>query len=972
MINSSTTKLWLLVLIIGISSILTAIPQNELYEFGIGFPMKATPNAQVIVGSPAQGTAALSWTELGGLNVLGDGTAYDVSVNHRVAGDRFNGTYYVAGYWDLDNNNEWVEIGNFPGAQPCDQFFSTAYAISQDGSTLAGMGWNANWHVDAFKWTAATGFTNLCPGSPTNSRVNCLSGDGTIAGGWKETDFGPRQPVIWDANNEMTIIGGPESMGEVIGISTDAHYKVGCYGNYGFSYHDNELETFGYDDFTTVACWSNTSGLTVGVSRNFWEMIQMGFVYSTDLGYHDATEYFTSMGVAGMEGVTILNVGWVSDDGKTFTGGCMTATELTGFIIKLSDGGNIAGTITLTGGNGNITDVSVVTGSFVAHPQANGTYNLNLPQGTYSVTASLPGYVSQTQNDIQVVEGQTVSNTNFNLAAIQNAGFIQGNVTITGGIGNITTATVSAGTYTTHPDLNGFYQLIVPAGTYEVVAEMENYITQNIPNIQVTANQTYTLNIELLNVNTPAFFNLHVNVDEPTDLTKAKIIVDGILNFLNAEGDCSGQIVFGEKRLNVFIPGYKALNAQTVNFAPMDTTDIVINMEKIWYDPQNVNAQSNGLISWEKPLPPTAWRDNFDTWANQSSIALGNPGWHPWNFVIEGENDAFITDQEAYSGEKSLHVTSSTDVIVDIADYISATYYTSGVYNVNFKIKVTEGNCAHYNIIRTLYGEAGIEFGVELFFRENGTINIMTAGTENNTLTYNHGEWIDIKQEINLDQDQGRLWINGTLAETWQWSLDSFSGVQGENALTFVDFSGEPKPGSDETGDFFLDDFCFYAPAADLVTGYNLYLDNLNAPYMSNLTALEYTLSNVPSGTHTYAVSALYPNHESDLLTHSFSLIGTNDPSQAYTLSLGSYPNPFNPSTTISYSLPRQGNVEINIYNVKGQRVKNLVHETKSPGNYRVVWNGTDSSNKKVTSGIYFLQFKSPDKVLNHKIMLLK
>ncbi|MCF6271456.1 MAG: T9SS type A sorting domain-containing protein, partial [Melioribacteraceae bacterium] len=79
------------------------------------------------------------------------------------------------------------------------------------------------------------------------------------------------------------------------------------------------------------------------------------------------------------------------------------------------------------------------------------------------------------------------------------------------------------------------------------------------------------------------------------------------------------------------------------------------------------------------------------------------------------------------------------------------------------------------------------------------------------------------------------------------------------------------------------------------------------------------------------------------------------------------YPNPFNPSTIISYALPKAGNVEINIYNIIGQKVTTLVKAHQSAGNKKVEWNASNLS-----SGIYFYSVKYGDKIKNKKMLLIK
>jgi hypothetical protein len=66
------------------------------------------------------------------------------------------------------------------------------------------------------------------------------------------------------------------------------------------------------------------------------------------------------------------------------------------------------------------------------------------------------------------------------------------------------------------------------------------------------------------------------------------------------------------------------------------------------------------------------------------------------------------------------------------------------------------------------------------------------------------------------------------------------------------------------------------------------------------------------------------------------------------------YPNPFNPRTTILFSLRNRSNVELSIYNIKGQKIKSIIHNELSKGKHSVVWNGDDESGNSVSSGIYY------------------
>ena len=90
---------------------------------------------------------------------------------------------------------------------------------------------------------------------------------------------------------------------------------------------------------------------------------------------------------------------------------------------------------------------------------------------------------------------------------------------------------------------------------------------------------------------------------------------------------------------------------------------------------------------------------------------------------------------------------------------------------------------------------------------------------------------------------------------------------------------------------------------------------------------------------------------------------------------LQNYPNPFNPVTTISYTLPQNTkNAEIEIYNLKGQRVRTFpINRSSGSAIHQVIWNGKDESGKNVSSGIYFYRLSVDNKIIDaKKCMLMK
>lgn len=84
------------------------------------------------------------------------------------------------------------------------------------------------------------------------------------------------------------------------------------------------------------------------------------------------------------------------------------------------------------------------------------------------------------------------------------------------------------------------------------------------------------------------------------------------------------------------------------------------------------------------------------------------------------------------------------------------------------------------------------------------------------------------------------------------------------------------------------------------------------------------------------------------------------------------YPNPFNPTTKIEFALPRQSNVSLKIYDVIGREVATLLNEEKSAGRFVVEWNGKNTLNRQVASGVYFYKLEAGSFLQTKKMLMLK
>ncbi|MEC8689547.1 MAG: T9SS type A sorting domain-containing protein, partial [Candidatus Neomarinimicrobiota bacterium] len=105
--------------------------------------------------------------------------------------------------------------------------------------------------------------------------------------------------------------------------------------------------------------------------------------------------------------------------------------------------------------------------------------------------------------------------------------------------------------------------------------------------------------------------------------------------------------------------------------------------------------------------------------------------------------------------------------------------------------------------------------------------------------------------------------------------------------------------------------------------------------------------------------ATLAVNEKSDILPKEFALHDN-------------YPNPFNPTTTIRFDLPKATDVSILIFNVLGQKIKTIDMSQINPGYHSVVWNATNDYGSQVSAGMYFYQLRTNDFVKTKKMILLK
>lgn len=344
-----------------------------------------------------------------------------------------------------------------------------------------------------------------------------------------------------------------------------------------------------------------------------------------------------------------------------------------------------------------------------------------------------------------------------------------------------------------------------------------------------------------------------------------------------------------------------------------------------------------------------------------------------YGLEVDDSGNAFIA---GYTTSDDFPITNPADTVLWNADYDVfvaqiSTNDSSLVYAVRFGstsqdigLDLTIDNLGDAYVTGTVFGR---NFPLVNAYDStpNGIGDLFVAKIQKNTgsllySTYFGGFSWDDGYSIGVDNEK-RIWIAGETRSDNFPTFDAFDNTYNGKIDIFVT--------------------CFSASGSELIFStflggaewdgiFDIVIDSSNNVYLTGRTeSFDYP-----------TVNPLQAEHKGfwDVVVAKFSPVPTSiDDSAGSTLPAkyvisNNYPNPFNPSTTISYSLPEKSYTQIIVYNVLGKEVIKLVDQVKSAGNYTVMWNGKDRNGNNSATGIYFYQLVTEKYRESKKMILLK
>ena len=93
---------------------------------------------------------------------------------------------------------------------------------------------------------------------------------------------------------------------------------------------------------------------------------------------------------------------------------------------------------------------------------------------------------------------------------------------------------------------------------------------------------------------------------------------------------------------------------------------------------------------------------------------------------------------------------------------------------------------------------------------------------------------------------------------------------------------------------------------------------------------------------------------------------------ESYSLGLRNYPNPFNGHTNFVFQLQHGSKVDLSIYDLKGNLIKQIINDFKKSGNYKINWNATNQHGQEISSGVYLYRLSIDSKSYTSKLIFLK
>jgi hypothetical protein len=469
-----------------------------------------------------------------------------------------------------------------------------------------------------------------------------------------------------------------------------------------------------------------------------------------------------------------------------------------------------------------------------------------------------------------------------------------------------------------------FHRMLAP-GNWNLLISAEGYISQQVENMNVTNHSITNLAIILQTQGTVNLAGVVRNGETNALISNAQVtLVESPYNpvYTNAQG---------EFFLNGILEDIYTVSITKTGYAT-NITQILVNSENHFFEFQLFESQT---ISFENGQFPTGWQFG------------GNANW----LIVS--NTAYDGDYAAKSGTISHNQTSSVSVTLDVSTNSIISFYRKVSSENNYDF-------LHFSIDNVVIGSWSGERNWEGFSYP------IAAGQRTVKWSY--------EKDGSVSNGSDCAWIDSIL-------LPPLVMQEPQLVVFPASFQTEMAMNSQQTAILQLTNIggglLAFEINSSLLASWlqvNQISGTIPASEMCEIELLFDSTGLIPN---TYNCELMILDNRMETIIPITLTVNQLDVSTDISIPLatellGNFPNPFNPETSISFALHTSDIVTLNIFNIKGQKIKTFQKELSGPGIYQINWNGRDENNKKVSSGIYFYHFQTNEYEKMAKMLLLQ
>ena len=314
---------------------------------------------------------------------------------------------------------------------------------------------------------------------------------------------------------------------------------------------------------------------------------------------------------------------------------------------------------------------------------------------------------------------------------------------------------------------------------------------------------------------------------------------------------------------------------------------------------KNVRVLNNHILNNE-------WGERTGSYGG---IYVGCNNLYAENLLIQGNYAAFAGGISFYQSSGNISNALISGNSADNAGAVNV--YNSNLNFANVNIIYNSNWSENYNIKCM---DSFLNFTNSILNSNNQNLLLYSGNLSPSTTNFQYCNIIGGPETINTNQNGVINWLEGNIDE------DPIFLQNGESPYQLTELSPCIDSGIPDTLGLFL-------PPWDLLHHERVWDGDGNGSTIIDMGCYEF-------GADSVGVN----NHEIPIVDHK----------------MRNYPNPFNPTTTIEFSIQNDSQVKLSIFNIKGQKIKTIANKDFSKGSHSIYWNGDDENRKSVSSGVYY------------------